>query len=168
MNLLDTVIIEECTSESDKSQLYEIFLEIINEGTSYPHISPYSFDDFLGYFFPKNSKVIICKKDNEIAGGFYLKPNFAGRASHIGNAGYIIKEKFRGHKIGFYLGQHSIDLAKKMGYEAIQFNFVFKKNTRALRLWEKLGFKIIGTIPKAIKNNEQDYEDAVIMYKELN
>ena len=155
-----------CT-DNEKNELYELFLEIIKEGNSYPQTLPYSYEDFLNYFFPKDSKVLICKKDRKIIGGFYLKPNFPGQSSHIANCGYIVKKEFRGLKIGFHLGKCSIDMAKELGYKSIIFNLVFKENTRAVDLWQKLGFKILATIPDAIKKDDGTFKDAYIMFKDL-
>lgn len=154
--------------ESEKSELYKLFLEIINEGNSYPQTLPYSFEEFLSYFFPDKSQVLICKsKEGEIIGGFYIKPNFPGRCSHIANCGYIVKQKYRGQKIGFYLGKCSIDIGKELGYSSMIFNLVFSENIKSVKLWEKLGFKIIGTIPNAAKKDDGTFQDAYIMFLNL-
>ena len=161
--LADNIVFDLC-KEKEQIELYELFLEIIKEGNSYPQTLPYSFTDFLSYFVPPGSKVPICKKDNEIIGGFYLKPNFPGRASHIANCGYLIKKEYRGKGIGFHLGKYSIDIAKELGYKSMIFNLVFSENKIAIKLWKKLGFKIIGTIPKAVKNGHGNFQDAYIMF----
>jgi len=155
-----------CTylQEGEKEALYKLFLEIIKEGDSYPQTLPFSYEEFLNYFTPPKSIVLICKKENKIIAGCYIKPNFPGRASHIANCGYIVKSEFRGQKIGFHLGKCSIDIAKELGYRGIIFNLVFKENKKSILLWEKLGFKIIGTIPQAIKKDDDGFQDAYIMY----
>ena len=128
---------------------------------------PYSFEEFLGYFCCHNAKVIICKHEDKIVGGFYIKPNFPGKSSHIANCGYIVKKEYRGQKIGFHLGKYSIDIGKELGYKAIIFNLVFKENTPSIKLWEKLGFKVIGTIPDAVKMGDKKFQDAYIMFLKL-
>ncbi len=163
----DNISLNPCTKESEKRELYELFLEIIKEGNSYPQTIPFTYTDFLNYFFPVKSKVLICKNDNEIIGGFYIKPNFPGRSSHIANCGYIVKKEYRGKGLGLYLGKYSIDIAKELGYKSIIFNLVFSENIAAIKLWEKLGFKIIGTIPDAVKKDDKNFQDAYIMYKQL-
>lgn len=164
--LSDNIVFALCT-ENEQRELYELFLEIIKEGNSYPQTLPYSFTDFLNYFFPSDSKVLICKKDNEIIGGFYIKSNFSGKASHIANCGYIVKKEYRGKGIGFHLGKYSIDIAKELGYRAIIFNLVFSENKSAINLWKKLGFKIIGIIPDAVKKDIGNFQDAYIMFLSL-
>ena len=155
-----------CNNE-EKRELYELFLEIVQEGNSYPQTLPYSFEEFLNYFFPKDSVVLICKKNEKIVASFYLKPNFSGKSSHIANCGYIVSKDFRGQKIGFHLGKCSIDIAKELGYRSIIFNLVFEKNIVSVKLWGKLGFKIIGTIPEAVKMADGKFQDAYIMFLTL-
>ena len=153
--------------EAEKEDLYKVFLEVIKEGSSYPQLLPYKYEDFLDYFFPKNSIVLICKEGSNIAGGFYLKPNFPGRCSHIANAGYIVKKEYRGKKIGLYLGKLSIDIAKELGYRALMYNLVFSENSKAVNLWKSLGLKVIGTIPNAMRKDAGSFQDAYIMYLNL-
>jgi ribosomal protein S18 acetylase RimI-like enzyme len=45
--------------------------------------------------------------------------------------------------------EHSQQAAKRFGYKAMQFNFVASSNEGAIRLWNKLGFEIVGRLPKA-------------------
>ena len=42
-------------------------------------------------------------------------------------------------------------VARDLDYEAIQFNFVASTNEGAVRLWQKLGFEIVGRLPGAQK-----------------
>ena len=49
----------------------------------------------------------------------------------------------------------------------MQFNFVVSTNDRAVRLWQKHGFQIVGTLPKAFLHPQQGYVDAYVMYREL-
>lgn len=157
-----------CKNINEQKELYEIFLDVIKEGTSYPQLIPFSFEEFLNYFFPQNAKVLICTNNKkEITGGCYIKTNFPGRSSHIANCGYIVKKECRGQGIGFHLGKYSIDIARELGYRSIIFNLVFKENISSVKLWEKLGFEIIGTIPKAVKKDDGGFQDAYIMFLKI-
>ena len=49
--------------------------------------------------------------------------------------------------------------ARAAGYRAVQFNAVVETNTAAVRLWQSLGFGIIGTVPEGYRsffNNNAD------------
>jgi len=54
-----------------------------------------------------------------------------------------------------------------MGFKAMQFNFVVATNTRAIRLWERLGFSVVGRLPGAFNHQKLGYVDALIMFKRL-
>jgi ribosomal protein S18 acetylase RimI-like enzyme len=49
----------------------------------------------------------------------------------------------------------------------MQFNFVISSNERAVRLWQRHGFAIVGRLPKAFLHAELGYTDALVMYREL-
>ena len=72
-----------------------------------------------------------------------------------------------GQGIGKTMGEFSLEEAKRLGYKAMQFNMVIKSNERALRLWEKLGFKIVGEIPEAFNHRQNGLTNAYILYSKL-
>ena len=103
----------------------------------------------------------MARHDGSLAGSYYLKPNFPGRAAHIANAGYFVVPAFRGQGVGEALVRHSFDEARRLGFDAMQFNLVFASNP-ARRLYERLGFQVVGRIPEAV-----DGEDAVVYWRRL-
>ena len=123
---------------------------------------------FSAAFFAPESHVYICKsQEGVVIAGFFLKSNFPGRAKHIANAGYMVRQAARGKGLGRLLCEASLTLAKQHGFQAIQFNVVFSENLPAVALYKRLGFGIIGTIPKAIRNPDGNYQDGYIMYRSL-
>ena len=48
-----------------------------------------------------------------------------------------------------------------------EFNIVVKTNERAVRLWQEIGFKIIGEIPEAFQHPTLGLVNAYIMYQKL-
>ena len=70
----------------------------------------------------------------------------------------------RGRGIGRALGEYAVDWLREHGYRAIQFNAVVSTNTAAVRLWESLGFEIIGTVPEAFRLPDASYADLHVMY----
>jgi len=63
--------------------------------------------------------------------------------------------------------EHSQKMALELGYEAMQFNFVASTNEGAVRLWQKLGYEIVGRMPHAFKHPPKGNVDALVMYKWL-
>jgi len=79
----------------------------------------------------------------------------------------MVSDKARGLGVGKALGNHSIEFAKSQGFIGMQFNFVVSTNEPAIRLWQSLGFKIIGTTPRGFKHQKLGYVDTYAMYREL-
>ena len=152
--------------EEDLEGLYEIYQEVIEAGTNFPHEFGTK-DEFENCFFAPHSSVYVLRSKEKVLGGFYLKPNFPGRARHIANAAYMLHKSARGKGLGRLLTEASLPLAKELGYLAIQFNMVFSQNLPAVHLYKKIGFEIIGTIPKACRTPDGSYQAGYIMYQSL-
>ena len=106
--------------------------------------------------------------DGHILGTYYLKTNQVGPGSHVCNCGYMVSSKARGKGLATAMCQHSQKQAIKLGYKAMQFNFVASSNEGAIRLWNKLGFNTVGHLSKAFHHPNKGYVDALIMYKWFN
>ena len=146
----------------DHDELYTAFAQVVSAGEGYPQPrGPLAVEDFREYWLEHKSAVIVARHEGRLIGSYYLKPNFPGRAAHIANAGYIVVPDLRGGGIGTALVEDSMDEARRLGFDALQFNLVFASNP-ARRLYERLGFQVIGRIPEAV-----DGEDAVIYWRPL-
>lgn len=102
-----------------------------------------------------------------ILGTYYLKPNQSGPGGHIANCGYVVAERARGMGVASAMCEHSQELAASLGFRGMQFNLVVSTNTGAIRLWERHGFEIVGTIPGAFEHPELGFVDAHVMFKTL-
>ncbi|MBT2189370.1 GNAT family N-acetyltransferase [Sphingobium nicotianae] len=103
----------------------------------------------------------------EIVGSYTLRANQAGPGAHVANAGYAVRGDQRGKGIAQRLCRHSLEMARAQGFRAMQFNFVISTNVRAVRLWQHMGFAIIGTLPGAFRHPKLGYVDAYVMYRSL-
>jgi ribosomal protein S18 acetylase RimI-like enzyme len=54
-----------------------------------------------------------------------------------------------------------------MEFIGMQFNLVVSTNETAVKLWQKLGFSIVGTLPSAFNDPDVGLVDAFVMFKEL-
>ncbi|MBX3290243.1 MAG: GNAT family N-acetyltransferase [Acidobacteria bacterium] len=105
--------------------------------------------------------------NEKVVGTFWLKPNQPGLGDHVCNAAYMVSPEAHGKGIGRKMGEFSFDEARRLGFTAMQFNFVVASNTAAVRLWQSLGLRIIGTVPNAFRHRQNGPTDAYIMYREL-
>jgi len=109
----------------------------------------------------------VAEDEGEILGTYYLKPNQFGLGAHICNCGYIVSERARGRGIASMMCEHSQSEAMAHGFRGMQYNLVVSTNEGAIRLWKKLGFQIVGTLPGAFRDPKQGYVDAHVMFKQL-
>lgn len=65
------------------------------------------------------------------------------------------------------MGLFALQEAVRLGYSAMQFNFVVASNQGALALWHSLGFEIIGRVPKAFRHAQEGPTDVFVMYRSL-
>ena len=79
----------------------------------------------------------------------------------------MVASSARGKGIATVMCEHSEKIALQLGFQAMQFNFVASSNRQAVKLWNKLGFEIIGRIPKGFNHPKQGLVGALIMYKWL-
>jgi GNAT superfamily N-acetyltransferase len=79
----------------------------------------------------------------------------------------MVASEARGRGIGRALGEYTLEWAREQGYASMQFNAVVESNVAAVRLWQVLGFQIIGTVPEAFEHRELGRVGLHIMYRRL-
>ncbi|QDY80280.1 GNAT family N-acetyltransferase [Streptomyces qinzhouensis] len=137
-------------AEDDYEALHAAFAALVLADEGYPHEpGPLLYEEFAHYWLENKSLVAVGCVGRQLAGSYHLTPNFLGRASHIGNGGYFVLPEWRGKGIGTALVTHSLGAARKLGFDAMQFNLVRETNP-ARQLYERLGFEIVGRIPDAV------------------
>lgn len=154
-------------TKSDYDQVWNIFRLVIRSGDTYVFSENTPKADLEKHWFAEYMDTYVWEENGEILGTYILKPNQIDLGSHIANASYMVHPRAYGKGIGKALCLHSIKEAKYKKYIAMQFNLVVSTNTRAVDLWQYLGFKIIATIPKAFNHKIQGFVDAFVMFKSL-
>jgi len=109
----------------------------------------------------------VAEVDGKIAGTYFIKPNQPGLGSHVCNCGYVVSPRAQGRGIAASMCEHSQRFAIERGFRAMQFNFVVSTNERAVRLWQRLGFEVVGRLPGAFRHRTLGFVDALVMYKTL-
>ena len=110
--------------------------------------------------------MLLVEADGRIQGNCTVS-RLVWKSSHMADAGIALSKDFRGRGIGEALMKETIELARKRmsGLEMIQLK-AFDYNERALELYKKLGFVVVGRVPRANKEGK-DYYDDVLMVEYL-
>jgi GNAT superfamily N-acetyltransferase len=153
--------------EEDKEQIWKIIEYVISQGDSFTFAPDTSRAIALEDWCSPDKSTFVAISEGEIVGTFYVKANQIGLGSHIANGSYMVAPNARKKGVGRMMGEFSIEEAKRLGFHAMQFNFVVKNNEKAVNLWTSLGFEIIGEIPEAFQHFENGLTNAYIMYRKL-
>jgi len=153
----------------DLRAMTDIWNEIVEDGIAFPQT------DFLTEaggrsFFAEQTYTAVAQdsESGEIYGLYILHPNNIGRCGHICNASYAVRRDRRGLNIGEKLVEDSIAKGKAQGFKIMQFNAVVETNAVARHIYEKLGFRLLGTIPGGFFMKGGYYENICVYYYVLN
>lgn len=154
--------------ETDWPELWPILQVTIQGGDTYAFAPDASESDMrTSWTRTPNATYVACAADGRIVGSYFIKTNQPGLGSHVCNCGYLVAPDARGQGIAAAMCEHSQTEALAMGYRAMQFNLVVATNEPAVHLWRKLGFDIVGTLPRAFRHRDRGFVDAHVMYKLL-
>ena len=153
--------------DQDRHEVWEIFTAVIQTGDTYVFAPDTPKEDLDKIWFAPYMETYILEDEGEILGTYVIKPNQIDLGSHIANGSYMVHPKAQGRGIGNLLCEHSLVEAKRFGFKAMQFNIVVSTNKVAVKLWQKHGFEIIGTIPDGFNHLELGYVDDYIMFRKL-
>jgi ribosomal protein S18 acetylase RimI-like enzyme len=155
------------TQPSDSRAIAEIVIPIFREGSTYTIDPDISEADALAYWLSPDKETFVAEDDGAIVGAYYRRANQAGGGRHVCNCGYMTKTSAIGRGIARAMCLHSLVHARSRGYQAMQFNFVVSTNESAVRLWQSLGFEIVGRLPGAFRHPTHGFVDALVMYQTL-
>ncbi len=153
---------------ADIAPMVNIWNEVVEDGIAFPQLE--LLDAVTGKeFFAEQSYCGVAENSDtgEILGLYILHPNNVGRCGHICNASYAVSSTSRGLHIGEKLVLDCIARGKESGFRILQFNAVVATNIHARHLYERIGFKQLGVIPKGFLLKNGEYEDICPYYIEL-
>ena len=154
-------------TRADFDRIWPIFKEIAAAGETYGYSPDTTKGQALKIWMDAPRKTYVLEEDGTILATYYLKTNQAGPGDHVCNCGYMVSRAARRRGFASAMCEHSQDVARALGYKAMQFNFVASTNEGAVRLWHRLGFVTVGRLPKAFNHPSKGYVDALVMYKWL-
>ena len=155
------------TQPADADAIWSIFHAVVAGGDTYVFAPDTPRQQALDYFLGPDIVSRVAELDGSVVGMYKLIPNRRDLGSHVANASFMVHPSAHGRGVGRAMGEHCLDEARRAGYLAMQFNFVVSTNTAGVQLWQKLGFKIIGTIPRAFNHARLGLVDAHVMHRFL-
>ena len=158
------IIREYCPA--DIEELIRIWNEVVEEGIAFPQEECLTAESGTA-FFASQSYTGVAEADGRIVGLYILHPNNVGRCGHICNASYAVSSEVRGQHIGEQLVLDCLKKGKELGFKVLQFNAVVESNIHARHLYERLGFRQLGTIPGGFRMKDGHYENICPYYHVL-
>ena len=153
------------------AEVWPIFHAIVAAGETYAYAPDMRFEQARDLWTTAPARCFIAEDDGDtpgaVLGCYMLKPNQAGPGSHVANAGYMTALQARGRGVAGALCEHSLATARAAGFLAMQFNCVVSSNDTAVRLWQKHGFRIVGTLPQVFRHARLGLVDAYVMHRFL-
>lgn len=151
----------------DSDAIWKILEPVILAGDTYALPAEMTREEALAYWNSPGHEVFVVEENGEILGTYYLRANQKGGGAHVANCGYVTAPWASGRGAARSMCQHSLAHAKARGFRAMQFNFVVSSNERAVRLWQAMGFEIVGRLPAAFFHPRLGLVDALVMYRNL-
>lgn len=151
---------------ADHEAVWQIFHEVVAKGDTYAWAPDTTREEAMRLWVDVPQATFVADHGGHILGTYFLKPNQPGLGSHVCNAGYMVAGAARGRGVGEAMCRHSIDEARRLGFRAMQYNFVVASNP-AVRLWTKMGFETVGRLPQAYRHADGTFGDALVMYQLL-
>jgi len=141
--------------------------ELVENGDTYVFAPETTDDELSAYWLSPVGRTFVAVLDGETVGCYLLRANYPGRGRHVANAAYSVARRLTRRGIGRAMVEHSLALARELGFQAMQFNLVVSTNEAAVTLWRALGFRIVGTLPKVFDHPTRGLVDAYVMHRYL-
>jgi ribosomal protein S18 acetylase RimI-like enzyme len=155
--------------DADWPEVWEVLRATFAAGDTYAFAPDSSESEIRKVWIDAPAATFVAREGTSgaLLGTYFIKPNQPGLGDHVCNCGYVVAPEAAGRGVATALCEHSQTWARAHGYRAMQFNFVVSTNERAVRLWERLGFAIVGRLPGAFRHRTAGFVDALVMYKTL-
>jgi L-amino acid N-acyltransferase YncA len=154
--------------ESDWSAIWPIMEAVSRSGDTFTYPRDLTEPQGRSLWMATSQHTIVAVDEaGLVLGTAKMGPNQMGPGSHVATGSFMVALSARGRGIGRLLGTAVIEWAVASGFRAIQFNAVVVTNTIALRLWQDLGFRIVGTVPGAFAHPEQGDVSLHVLHRTL-
>lgn len=155
-------------TEADWPAVWPFFRDTVAAGETYAFPLDLTEETGRGWWMERPpGRTVVLEEDGRVLGSAKMGPNRPGRGGHVGTASFMVAPEARGRGVGRRLGEHVVAWHRAQGYRAIQFNAVVETNTAAVALWESLGFRVVGTVPRAFDSRAHGLVGLHVMHLDL-
>jgi L-amino acid N-acyltransferase YncA len=152
----------------DWPRFWPIFRAIVEAGETYAYPTDVTLETGRSLWMEQPpGRTVMAVAGDDLLGSAKMGPNRPGRGAHVATASFMVDPSCRRSGVGRSLGLHMIEWARAAGYRSVQFNAVVETNGSAVRLWQSLGFQIIGTVPEAFDHATRGLVGLHVMYLRL-
>jgi ribosomal protein S18 acetylase RimI-like enzyme len=151
----------------DFERFWPTFQAVASAQETYAYDPNLTFEQARQLWLDVPLQTFIAEEEGVLLGSYYLKANAAGPGDHVCNCGYMVSEAARGRGVARLMCEHSQTVAIDSGFLAMQFNSVVSSNEVAVALWQKLGFEVVGRLPRAYRHARLGLVDCLVMFKWL-
>ena len=159
-------VIRAATS-ADHAAIWAVIEPIIRAGETFALPCDMAREAALAFWIAPGSDVFVAELAGTVVGTYFLHENQRGGGAHVANCGYATAVAERGRGVARAMCAHSLAHARARGFRAMQFNMVVSTNERAVRLWQAMGFAIVGRLPGAFAHPTLGDVDAFVMFQAL-
>ncbi len=163
---MDDLRIRRAGTEDDDA-LWAILEPVLRAGETYALPRDWDHEATLAFWCAPDHAVFVAEAADGLVGSYFLRANKKGPGDHVANCGYVTAPWAEGRGVARTLCLHSQEEARARGFKAMQFNCVVATNSRAVALWQRLGFATVGRLPEAFRHPREGFVDALVMYKSL-
>jgi L-amino acid N-acyltransferase YncA len=150
----------------DWPRIFPFFRDIVEDGETYAYPEGLTSDE-AERLWTGQGRVVVALDDEHVLGTATMGPNRPGRGAHVATGSFMVDPAAAGRGVGRALGTHMIEWATAEGFAAIQFNAVVETNAAAVHLWRSLGFRVLGTVPKAFDSRRHGRVGLHVMWRAL-
>lgn len=151
---------------ADFDAMWSLFQSVIATADALPFAEGFDVEAFRTQWFTTQTSYVAVDGAG-VVGMYKMGANYPDLGAHVASATYAVAPAAQGRGIGRALVEHSLAQARSAGFLAMQFNYVVSTNAPAVALYRKLGFEIVGTLPKAFRHRERGLVDAYVMHRFL-
>ncbi len=151
--------------DDDWTEFLPVLQEVAREGQTYA--MPRDIDEAEARRYWSGQHVVTAREGGTLLGSAKMGPNRPAQGAHVGTASFMVGSEARGRGVGRALGEYVVDWHRREGFRSIQFNAVVETNTGAVRLWQALGFEVVGTVPEAFRLPSGEYVGLHVMHLRL-